>query len=57
MQMPLLGCVYVIMPLWSSGKSFWLQIQRSQIFWVVVDLERGPLNHARSIEELLEWKK
>ena len=28
-----------------------------QIFWVVVGLERGPLNLVRSIEELLEWKK
>ena len=26
----------------------------SQIFWVVVGLERGPLNLVRSIEELLE---
>jgi len=29
----------------------------SQIFWVVVGLERGPLSLVRSIEELLEWKK
>jgi hypothetical protein len=36
-------------PLWSSGQSSWLQIQRSefdslhcQIFWEVVGLERGP---------------
>ena len=28
--------------------------QRYQIFWVVVGLERGPLSHVRSIEELLE---
>ena len=31
-----------------------------QIFWVVMGLERGPLNLVslvRSIEELLEWKK
>jgi len=31
--------------------------RRYQIFWVVVGLERGPLNLVRSIEELLEWKK
>jgi hypothetical protein len=38
-------------PLWSSGQSFWLQIQRSgfdsrryQIFWEVVGLEQGPLS-------------
>ena len=50
-------------PLWSSGQSFWLQIQRSrvrsrlyQIFWVVVGLERGPLSLVRSIEEILEQK-
>jgi hypothetical protein len=54
------GCL-VWPPLWSSGQSFWLQIQRSrvrfQIFWVVVGLERDPLNLVslvRSIEELLE---
>jgi hypothetical protein len=42
-------------PLWSSGQSSWLQIQRSgfncrhyQIFWEVVGLERGPLS---------TWKK
>jgi hypothetical protein len=38
-------------PLWSSGQSSWLQIQRSgsdsrryQIFREIVDLERGPLS-------------
>jgi len=34
--------------------------RRYQIFWVLVGLERGPLNLVslvRSIEELLEWKK
>jgi len=34
--------------------------RRYQIFWVVVDLERGPLSLVslvRSIEELFEWKK
>jgi hypothetical protein len=47
-------------PLWSSGQSSWLQIQRSrfdfrryQIFWEVVGLERGPLSLLNTIEELL----
>jgi hypothetical protein len=47
-----LGCENIIwLPLWSSGRSSWLQIQRSrfnfwlyQIFWEVVGLERGPLS-------------
>jgi hypothetical protein len=50
-------------PLWSSGQSSWLQIQKSrvrfpqlQIFWEVVGLERGPLSLVRIIEELAEWK-
>jgi hypothetical protein len=50
-------------PLWSSGQSSWLQIQRSefdsrryQIFREVVGLERGPLSHMSTIEELLERK-
>jgi hypothetical protein len=49
-------------PLWSSGQSLWLQIQRTrvrfptQIFWEVVGLERGPLSLVRTIEELHEWK-
>jgi hypothetical protein len=45
--------------LWSSGKSSWLQVQRSgfdsryyQIFWEVVGLERGPLSLVNTIEEL-----
>jgi hypothetical protein len=49
--------------LWSSGESFWLQIQRSefnyrryQILWQVVGLERGPLSHVSTTEELLERK-
>jgi hypothetical protein len=49
-------------PLWSSGQSFWLQIQRSgfdfyrdQIFWVV-GLERGPLSLVSTTEELLGRK-
>jgi hypothetical protein len=48
-------------PLWSSGQSSWLQIQRSgfdflryQIFWEVVGLERGPLSLVSTAEELLE---
>jgi hypothetical protein len=50
-------------PLWSSGQSFWLQIQRSgfdsprlQISWEVVGLERGPLSLVSTIEELLGRK-
>jgi hypothetical protein len=46
-------------PLWSSGESFWLQIQRSgfdsgryQIFWEVVGLKRGPLSLESTTEEL-----
>jgi hypothetical protein len=50
-------------PLWSSGQSSWLQIQRSgfyswrhQIFWEVVGLERGPLSLASKTEELVGRK-
>jgi hypothetical protein len=50
-------------PLWSSGQSSWLQIQRSgfhsrryQIFLEVVGLERGPLGLVSTIEELLGRK-
>jgi hypothetical protein len=50
-------------PLWSSGQSSWLQIQRTgfnsrrcHIFWEVVGLERGPLSLVSTIEELLESK-
>jgi hypothetical protein len=50
-------------PLWSSGHSSWLQIQRSgfdslryPIFWEVIGLERGPLGLVSTIEELL-WRK
>jgi hypothetical protein len=46
-------------PLWSSGQSSWLQIQRSGfdsrrilIFWEVM----GALSLVRTIEELLERK-
>jgi hypothetical protein len=48
------------LPLWSSGESSWLQIQRSgfdfryyQIFWEVVGLDRGLLSLVTTIEELL----
>jgi hypothetical protein len=50
-------------PLWSSGQSSWLQIQRPefdsrhyQIFWEVAYLERGPLSLVTTTEELLERK-
>jgi hypothetical protein len=50
-------------PLWSSGQSSWLQIQRSgldsrgfQIFLEVAGLERGLLSPVSTIEELLERK-
>jgi hypothetical protein len=46
-------------PLWSSGHSSWLQIQRSgydsrryHIFWQIIGLERGPLRHVSTIEDL-----
>jgi hypothetical protein len=49
--------------LWSSGRSSWLQIQRSrfdsrhfQIFWEIVGLELGPLGLVSTIDELLERK-
>jgi hypothetical protein len=48
-----------VSPLRSIGQSSWLQIQRSefdsrchQIFWEVVDLERGPLSLVSTLEEL-----
>jgi hypothetical protein len=47
-------------PLWFSGQSSWLQIQRPvfdswncQIFWEVVGLERSPLSLVGTIEGLL----
>jgi hypothetical protein len=50
-------------PLWYSGQSSWLQIQRSgfdfrryQIFSEVVGLERGPLSLVSAIVVLLERK-
>jgi hypothetical protein len=57
-------CVYwnVEPPLWCSGQSSWLHIQRSgfdsrryQIFWEVLGLERGPLSLVSTVEELTEW--
>jgi hypothetical protein len=46
-------------PLWSSGQSSRLQIQRSgfdsrryQIFWGVVSVERGPLSLVSTTEKL-----
>jgi hypothetical protein len=38
----------------SRGAGF--DSRRYQIFWEIVDLERGPLSLVRIIEELLEWK-
>jgi hypothetical protein len=50
-------------PLWSSGYSSWLQIQRSgfdsrryQTFWEVVGMERGPVSLVSTVEELLNRK-
>jgi hypothetical protein len=50
-------------PLWSSGQSSWIQVQRSgfdsrryQNFWEVAGLERGPLSLVSTIEELLGRK-
>jgi hypothetical protein len=50
-------------PLWSSGQSSWLQIQRYgfnsrsyRIFWEVVGLQRGPLSLMSTIQELRERK-
>jgi hypothetical protein len=52
-------CVSTRPPLWSSGQSFSLQIQRSgfdsrhyQIFWEIVGPERGLLSLVSTIEEL-----
>jgi hypothetical protein len=46
------------LPLWSGGQSFWLQIQRSRVWFPGLPdfLERGPLSLVITIEELLEWK-
>jgi hypothetical protein len=57
------GINFLWPPVWSSGQSSWLQIQRYgldsrhyQIFWEVVGLERGPLSLLSTIEELLGRK-
>jgi hypothetical protein len=56
-------CFVSSQALWSSGDSFWLQIQRPgfdsqryQIFREVMGLERGTLNLVSTIEEVLERK-
>jgi hypothetical protein len=55
--------LWSIPPLWSSGQSSWLHIQKSgfdsrlyQIFWEIVELEWGPLSLVSTTEELLERK-
>jgi hypothetical protein len=55
--------VWIRQPLWSSGQSSWLHIQRFrfdsrryQIFWEIVGLERGPLSLVSTIEEILGRK-
>jgi hypothetical protein len=52
---------FVGTPLWSSGQSSWLQIQRSgfdsrryHFFWEIVGLEWGPFNLMSITEELHE---
>jgi hypothetical protein len=49
------------LPLWSSGQSSWLEIQRTgfdspsyQILWEAVGPLRGPLSLVSTIEELFE---
>jgi hypothetical protein len=63
-----LYCIYFCLPklwppLWSSGQSSWLQIQRPGfysryylIFWEVAGLERGSLSLVSTTEELLGRK-
>jgi hypothetical protein len=53
----------ILMWCWSTGQSYWLQIQRSgfgsrryQILWEVVGLERGPGSLVSTVEELLGRK-
>jgi hypothetical protein len=55
--------LYVGSSMWSSGQSFWLQIQMSGfdsrcylIFWEVVSLERSQSSLLSTLEGLLEWK-
>jgi hypothetical protein len=52
------------LPLWSSGQSSWLQIQRPgfdsrryQIFGKVMGRKRGPLSLVSTNEELLGRKR
>jgi hypothetical protein len=59
----ILGRHYTGPPLWCTGQSSCLQIQRSwfdsrryQIFWEVVGLEQGPLSLVSTTEELLGRK-
>jgi hypothetical protein len=56
-------CVFFQPPVWSSGQSSWLQIQRRgfdsrryQIFSEVAGLKHGPLCLVSTSEELLERK-
>jgi hypothetical protein len=49
--------------MWSSGQSFWLQIQRSRVRFPAIhffvrnsESGRGPLSLVRTTEELLESK-
>jgi hypothetical protein len=46
------GLVVRVPGYWSRGPGF--DFRRYQIFWEIVDLERGPLSLVRIIEELLE---
>jgi hypothetical protein len=57
-----MSLLYIRPPLWSSGQSSWLQIQRpgfdSRHYQKkrVVGLERGPLSLVGTTEELLDRK-
>jgi hypothetical protein len=58
-----ISMAFLTPPLWFSGQSCWLQIQRSEfdsrhykILWEVVGLERGLLRLVSTIEELLGRK-
>jgi hypothetical protein len=64
-QLKIIGSVALLYrpPLWSSGQSSWLQVQRSgfdfrryQMFWEVVSLERGSLSLVSKTDELLGRK-
>jgi hypothetical protein len=50
-------------PLWYSGQSYWLQIQRSvfdsrsyQTFWEILGMEQGPLGLVSTTKALVERK-